>query len=103
MEDTDETLTSRQKTHGLWRQTAGCCHAIKEAMNIWRTANLSATQKETLDQLAVKMARICCGDPNEPDHWDESQAMAATRQTSAAALRQSKPLTYPTKPLTYPI
>ena len=71
MDDTDETLTSRQKTHGLWRQTAGCCHAIKEAMNIWRTANLSATQKETMDQLAVKMARICCGDPNEPDHWDD--------------------------------
>ncbi len=67
----DNILAARQKTHGLWRQTAGCCHAIKEAMNIWRVANLSATQKETLDQLAIKMARICCGNPNEIDHWND--------------------------------
>ncbi len=71
VEPVDEILRKRRATHGEWRQTAGCCHAIKEAMNIWRTASLSASQAETMDQLAVKMARICCGDPNVPEHWDD--------------------------------
>jgi hypothetical protein len=32
---------------------------------------LSSTQLEALDMICSKLARIVCGDPNEPDHWHD--------------------------------
>jgi len=65
-------LTNRRgKTHGEWRQTAGCTQAIETALLIWRTASLKPHHREALHQIAVKMARINCGDPDFPDHWED--------------------------------
>ena len=66
-----DILVARRATHGDWRQTAGCSQAIETAMSLWRTATLKPHHREALHQLAVKMARINCGDPDFPDHWDD--------------------------------
>ncbi len=62
---------TRGKTHGEWRQTAGCSQAIETAMLIWCTATLKPYHREALHQIAVKLARINCGDPDFSDHWDD--------------------------------
>jgi len=64
-----ELTDKRGKTHGAWRQTAGCTQAIETALLIWRTADLKPHHREALHQIAVKMARINCGDPDFPDHF----------------------------------
>ena len=64
-----ELTDKRGKTHGAWRQTAGCTQAIETALLIWRTADLKPHHREALHQIAVKLARINCGDPEVADHW----------------------------------
>ena len=66
-----DLVAARGATHGNWRQQSGCAAAIKTAMSIWRTNVFVPEQQEALDAIAVKMARICCGDQNYPDHWDD--------------------------------
>ena len=67
---------TRGKTHGEWRQTSGCCQALETALLIWRTADLKPHHREALHQICVKIARINCGDPNFPDHWDDISGYA---------------------------
>lgn len=33
--------------------------------------SLTDTQRESLDLIATKMARILSGDASEPDHWED--------------------------------
>jgi len=63
-------LSERGKTHGDYSMVAKVSHEIKEAMH-WGPRELSDGQSEALDMIAMKIARIVCGNPNEPDHWDD--------------------------------
>ena len=47
---------------------------IKEAMG--PRAHLSAVQRESLDMIATKIARLVCGDPNDRDSWLDIQGYA---------------------------
>ena len=64
-------IAARGETHGNWRQQSGCAAALKTAISIWRTNIFAPEQAGAIDAIAVKMARICCGDPNHSDHWDD--------------------------------
>ncbi len=46
---------------------------------------LSATQRESLDLIATKIARILSGDPNHEDHWLDIEGYARI-----ACMEQSK-------------
>lgn len=61
-------LQDRGKTHGDFHDQAAISQQIKSALGGASRA-LLAPQKEALEMIAVKMSRIVCGDPNEPDHW----------------------------------
>lgn len=70
----NETLNEREKTHGDYRDTAKVAQGIKKA--IYQHLGESGTiltpdQQESLDLFATKIARICSGDPNNKDHWDD--------------------------------
>lgn len=65
-------IEDRQETHGDFSKTARVTYSIKTAL--WMgdaIKNMTPEQIEALDMIAVKMARICNGDPNEPDHWKD--------------------------------
>ena len=32
---------------------------------------MGSAQIVALDEIAIKLARIVCGDPSYPDHWDD--------------------------------
>lgn len=61
-------LKERQKTHGLYSDTAKVAQMIKSIIAEYNNG-LSFIQRESLDLIATKMARILSGDADEPDHW----------------------------------
>lgn len=78
MMDTVALLAGRGKTHGEFADTARIAHRIKDVMldeclaRIDRgQAALTPEHRETLDMIAMKVARIISGDPDFSDHWDD--------------------------------
>lgn len=67
-------LLQRQATHGDFRQHARLAQQLKfylrQSRN-WRDGRLSEEQRESIEMIVSKLARICTGDPNFPDHWDD--------------------------------
>lgn len=66
----NETLEQRAHTHGDFRDNSAISQEIKHI--IFTSPNAAAflpEQAEALDMIAHKIARICCGDFKEVDHW----------------------------------
>ena len=63
-------LKERAKTHGDYERLAFVAQSLK---NVLRDApnyeRLSPVQRESVELIATKLARIVCGDPDEKDHW----------------------------------
>ena len=70
-------LGEREKTHGDYRDVADLSQALKEVLksgNNWES--LSNTQRESLEMISSKIARILSGDSNFRDHWDDIEGYA---------------------------
>ena len=91
MSITDQILSEREQTHGLFREVAGYSQAIKNIMRTSRNWDrLDVTQAQVLEVVADKMARILCGDPSFLDHWQDGAgyfelAVRARAQAQAPA------------------
>ena len=73
----EATLKGRKSTHGdftINAQIAQDLKAVLHASPNWPT--LSADKKEALEMVMHKAARICTGNPNEPDHWHDISGYA---------------------------
>tara|TARA_R110000822_G_scaffold6239_8_gene26319 strand:+ start:602 stop:856 length:255 start_codon:yes stop_codon:yes gene_type:complete len=68
MTDITITLDERAKTHGDFSDVAFISQAIKSLINESK-ADFPDEQREALDLIASKIARICSGNNNDPDHW----------------------------------
>ena len=66
----DEIISTRALTHGRFIDTATIAQNLKAAASnpVYR---LEPNQREALDMIFVKMARILSGDPSNADHWDD--------------------------------
>ena len=65
-----DLLNEREKTHGDYKLTASVAQKIKAMVrNSPSYPDMTLAQHESLDMIAVKLARIMCGNPHEPDHW----------------------------------
>jgi hypothetical protein len=70
--NTNQILSDREQTHGLFREVANYSQAIKQLMRTSRNwSRLDATQAQALEVVADKVARILCGDPSYLDHWQD--------------------------------
>lgn len=69
--DREPLLVEREKTHGDFKHTAYCAQEIKETIAKWDTKGISKVQREALDMIASKIARILSGNAKEKDHWDD--------------------------------
>ena len=70
-------LKERENTHGDFMFTAITSQGIKNTLRsatYWNT--LTYDQKEVLDNIAQKMARIVEGNPDTLDHWRDIQGYA---------------------------
>tara|TARA_R110000751_G_scaffold15768_6_gene50735 strand:+ start:9001 stop:9258 length:258 start_codon:yes stop_codon:yes gene_type:complete len=56
----EETLDAREKTHGDFGDVSAIAQAIKQAMRE-PAKRLDPDEREALEMIATKMARILCG------------------------------------------
>ena len=69
--------TDRERTHGIFKDTASLAQSLKDVMRSSKNwGRLSDSQKEALEQDATKTARILSGDFNFRDHWDDKGGYA---------------------------
>ena len=75
----DQTLAERGSRYGDFTDHARICQQIKDDMMHTPGAHwqrLSDVQKQALDVIADKIARILSGDPNYADNWHDIQGYA---------------------------
>lgn len=65
-----DLLNEREKTHGPFKETA---RVYGEIIGAFRSFHEGCEGTEEVhcaaDMIAMKLARICAGNPMEPDHW----------------------------------
>lgn len=69
---TSNLIEARATTHGDYTKTAALSQRLKNELRSeagWSL--LTDRQREALDLIAMKIARILCGDPTHADHWDD--------------------------------
>ena len=81
MGDVKDTLAERETMHGDYRDVAKISQFIKMALkDVCDVGSLSYAQRESLDLIATKMARIVSGDPENIecmiDHWLDIEGYA---------------------------
>ena len=67
-----DILAERQKTHGDFYDVAMVAQELKDVLRRgknWKM--LDDAQREALEMVATKIARILSGNPHEPDHWKD--------------------------------
>lgn len=72
MNNINEILEQRAKTHGDFSTNAMLSQDLKNTIEYYAEnckTNLTKPQKEALDMVCSKVARIICGDNSEIDHW----------------------------------
>lgn len=65
-------IADRQGTHGVFRENTVYMQTVKDIMHLcpnWR--RLSSWQREALEMVVHKQARLLYGDPNHLDHWED--------------------------------
>ena len=68
----EDILSTRAKTHGDFADTARISQDMKRIVQSevgWD--KLSDVQREVLQMIMTKIARIVSGNPNVKDHWDD--------------------------------
>ena len=89
MSITDE----RAKTHGNYEHLARLSQDLKARIR-QEPHTLTHKQLESLEMICVKIARIVCGDANEPDHWIDISGYAELihkRQAASGSSPQQEP------------
>ena len=70
-------LNTREKTHGNYRDNASLSQAIKDVLRSGKNwERLHDGQKEALEMISVKLARLLSGDKDFRDHWDDIEGYA---------------------------
>jgi len=65
-------LSARGRTHGDFGEHANITQTIKAIVNLSPNgADLTDVHREAIDMIAHKIGRICAGDPDFRDHWDD--------------------------------
>ena len=69
-------LNEREKTHGDYSLVAAVSQALKSALRLGPYDEVPDVIRESLELICMKMARIVCGDHNEPDHYIDIKGYA---------------------------
>tara|TARA_R110000751_G_scaffold98926_2_gene192246 strand:+ start:20 stop:286 length:267 start_codon:yes stop_codon:yes gene_type:complete len=70
-----EVLLQRAETHGDFGSVSQTAQALKTIIH--KADHLKSAHVEALDLIATKIARICHGNSEEPEHWLDIQGYAA--------------------------
>lgn len=81
-----DILAQKEKTHGVFAHTARTAQNLKTVLHDslnWDKINIE--QAEALEAMCVKMARIVCGNAEDPDHWLDIAGYAALGRRSVSS------------------
>ena len=79
-------IDQRAKTHGEYKSTAAWSQSLKDMFRSSHNWNgLNDGQKEALEMIAAKLARLLNGNPQFPDHWDDVAGYAQLGSASIDA------------------
>ncbi len=68
MTSVESTLAEREQTHGSFDRYAEVVQELKDAT---KRPGLHVVQREALDMICSKVARIVVGNADEADHWHD--------------------------------
>lgn len=86
-----DDLKARDKSHGCFAETARISQLIKDILRGSKNwAKLNHTQKESLDSIAFKIARVLSGDPDLTEHWYDINGYAELARQDAESRCQKK-------------
>lgn len=94
----EQTLAERGNRYGDFADHARLCQDLKSLMQnfapaSWTTSapwhHLSDVQKQALEVIADKIARILSGDPNYADNWHDIQGYAKLVEDRLPTVKQS--------------
>lgn len=72
MNDIDETLAERGKTHGDYLEQAKTAQQLKSIIRLMPNYNsMMLDQRESLESMMTKISRIGHGDSNHADAWKD--------------------------------
>lgn len=75
--EVESTIATRHSMHGDYSTTADIAQGIKACLrDSPKWLHMHKNNRESLDLIATKMARIVSGDEFEPDHWHDIQGYA---------------------------
>lgn len=69
-----ELTLERQQTHGSFQWNARISQELKQllrALMAEQGVTLTDVQQESLDMICLKISRICSGQADFHDHWDD--------------------------------
>lgn len=73
----DQIISNRAGSHGNYPDNAAIAQYIKDVIRTGPSyPSMTAAQRESLDLIATKLARICAGDPNFAEHWIDIEGYA---------------------------
>ena len=68
----NDTLNERETTHGDYATTARVAQALKTIIDDHlEMSHFTPAQKESIDLICTKIARLVSGNPNTKDTWDD--------------------------------
>lgn len=67
----EKILEERNKTHGSFLDHSAVAQGLKKQFDRGCLNELTDIQKEGVDMILHKLARIATGDPDHRDHWDD--------------------------------
>lgn len=74
----DNILSARGSTHGDYNETARLAQQLKRVVRSARCWDgLRDDQRESIDLITLKVARILSGNPEFAEHWDDIIGYAA--------------------------
>lgn len=77
MIDGQRIIEEREATHGSFASTATIAQGLKLVMSAGPNFNrLDHVKIEALECIAIKIARILCGNPCETEHWADVSGYA---------------------------
>jgi hypothetical protein len=68
--NTQELLQERGQTHGDFTDNSRVSQELKATLHC-ENADLTDIEREAIDMICHKLARIVCGNPHFKDHWDD--------------------------------
>ena len=67
----EQTLADRAKTHGDFSSHAAISQQMKQILVVYGYDKFTPEQRESLEMICHKIARILNGNPNTHDHWHD--------------------------------